>query len=548
MFNKESILKKRLKIIMNVFISITVLLIIRVTYIQNKYNPLVTGTDMNNSINKEKISNYNYLLLDRNGKDLNSYNRKYKVFINGKTFKLNARNQNLDELMVFNYVLTDEIENFSINDIVKKQYNATYEINEKSFDKIKELKGLKGIYVYEYDEIQEMSNRSIEKVLMETTGFNIKDKMDNYKKSNDSLEMDINSYVKDNLNAREVFEKDLDGIYENNKYEFNKDNNNIRLTLDKSYQQIVRDVLTQEKYSEFSNIGVAITEGDTGKILAMAQKDESKPNLISGAGGVLGYEPGSTFKILTLEAAMKYLNTSLADMYVCQGYICKQEKIHGKISVEKAMEVSCNDVFSILGNKIGKERLTEFVKEQGYFQSILGLDESTGMESKGAVSGEGATAGITAIGQTILTTPIQVLGTLSTIVNNGIYVKPYIFEGVENQEGKVVKEFNADEKSVISKDQAKAMKNLLIKAVNDGSGINAKIDGIEVGGKTGTAETSEKSHGWFLGFFKLEDKYYNMVVFLPNMPEKNNAGEKTGGGSTAAPIFKEIVLELIKNK
>ena len=461
---------------------------------------------------------------------------------------MNARNQNLDELMTFNYILLEEVKDFSMNDIVQKKYNVTYEISEYAFDQIKDMNGLKGIYVYEYDEIEEKNNRSIEKTIMETTGFNIKNKTDNYKKAENSLEMKINNYVKNNLNHKEVFEKDLTGIYENNNYELNKDNNNIRLTLDKDYQSIVREVLSREEYKDFSNIGVAITDGQTGEILAMAQKNENEPNLISGAGGILGYEPGSTFKILTLEAAKKYLNTSLSDEYVCQGHICKKEKIHGKISVEKAMEVSCNDVFSILGNKIGKERLIDFAKEQGYFEKVLDLDSSTGMEAKGALPGEGSTAGITAIGQTILATPIQVLGTLSAVVNNGVYQKPYILSSIENQNGEVVENFKAEEKTVISEKDALVMKNLLIKATNDGSGINAKIEGVEVGGKTGTAEANGKSHGWFLGFFKNNNKYYNMVVFLPHMPDKDSKGFSTGGGNSAAPIFKEIALELIKNK
>ena len=137
---------------------------------------------------------------------------------------------------------------------------------------------------------------------------------------------------------------------------------------------------------------------------------------------------------------------------------------------------------------------------------------------------------------------------MSTIVNNGVYQKPYIFSSVENQNGEVIETFKAEEKRVMSEEDALVMKNLLIKATNDGSGINAKIEGIEIGGKTGTAEANGKSHGWFLGFFKQNNKYYNMVVFLPYMPDKDSNGFSTGGGNSAAPIFKEIVLELIKNK
>ena len=152
MFNKVYILKKRLKIITIVLLGILIVLIIRLFYVQNKYNPVVSGSEVNNSIEKEEIGDYNYLLLDRNGKDLNEYRKKYKVAIDSRTFMLNSMNQNLENFISFNYIMSEEVEDFNVEEIINLYGKYSYDVSEESYNKIKSLEGLKGIYAYEYDE------------------------------------------------------------------------------------------------------------------------------------------------------------------------------------------------------------------------------------------------------------------------------------------------------------------------------------------------------------------------------------------------------------
>ncbi|MGL5576193.1 MAG: penicillin-binding transpeptidase domain-containing protein [Sarcina sp.] len=548
MFKNNYILKDRIKNLRFLMLFILICLIFRVYYIQNKYNPVVTGTEVNNSIEKEGVGNYNYLLLDTNGKDLNEYTRKYKVIIDGDTFKMNSMNQNLENFISFNYIMKEDVKEFDANKITSsRNIRYTYDISEATYKKIIKLEGIKGIYAYQYDEKTNINNWSIESMLMKDKAYNAQKQKDNYIKSENSLEGQIAKYTKENEATTIMFEKDIDGVYNEVKYDINPNNNNIVLTIDKEYQNIIRDVLNRKEYEMYKNIGVALVKSKTGEVLGLAQKDEFAPNLITGAG-VVGYEPGSSFKIITLGAAIKYNNVSLADKYKCEGLICKDYNIHGEINLQKAMEVSCNDIFAKLGAQVDYNLLIEFAKEQGYFQNVLNLDTSTGMESAGMVANLEQSQGNFPIGQGCQSTPIQVLASISTIVNDGIYTKPYILKEVENQNGKIVEKFDTQKKEVLTQEDANVIKTLLRDAVNNGTGKEAKIDGVEIGGKTGTTESQEdSSHGWFVGYFKMNGEYYNMVVFVPNIEGKGEDGKELGGGNTATPIFKEIVSKILEN-
>lgn len=548
MFNKNYVLMGRIKNLKNLMLFILLCLIFRVYYIQNKYNPVVTGTEVNNSIEKEEVGDYNYLLLDRNGKDLNEYTRKYKVIIDGDTFKMNSMNQNLENFISFNYIMKEGTKEFDANKITSsRNIRYTYDISETTYKKIIQLEGIKGIYAYQYDEKTNINNWSIESMLMKDKAYNAKKQEDNYSKSKDSLEGKIAEYTKENKPTSIMFEKDIDGVYSEIKYDINPENNNIGLTIDKNYQKIIREVLNRDEYDVYDNVAVALVKSRTGEVLGLAQKNELEPNLLTGAG-VIGYEPGSAFKITTLGAAMKYNNVSLADVYECEGLVCKDYNIHGKINLQKAMEVSCNDIFAKLGAEVDYNLLVEFAKEQGYFSSVLNLDTSTGMESEGMVANLEHSQGNFPIGQGCQSTPIQVVASLSTVVNEGLYTKPYILSEVKSQVDKSVEVFETEKKQVLNEEDANVIKTLLRDAVNNGTGKNAQIEGVDIGGKTGTTESQDDtSHGWFVGYFEMDGEYYNMVVFVPNIEGKGKDGNELGGGNTAAPIFREIILELMKN-
>ena len=150
------------------------------------------------------------------------------------------------------------------------------------------------------------------------------------------------------------------------------------------------------------------------------------------------------------------------------------------------------------------------------------------------------------IGQCMNVTPIQMLGAINTVVNDGVYEKPYIIEAILDKDENVVEEFKKDEKKVYSETTAKIVQNAMTQVVKNGTGKKAYMDNVIIGGKTGSATGSNgKTHGWFTGYFMKDNKKYTMIVFTPDIELIKNANNNdAGGGDTAAPIFKDIVEKL----
>lgn len=553
MFNRKrkTEIKNRLISLVSLLLLTLILLSMRVYYIQKKYSTRETGNFKGNHKQYEQISDYNYSLLDRNGKSIFEYDIKYKVVIDSMAFKLNNLNQNLENIMAFNYIMQSEDKDFSFDAVVKNGGKLYYDVSKENFDKINSLKNIKGMYTYVAQEKKKDESWKIENMLTSTKGFalveneNKRVETKEIDKEEKSLEMIIKKELENNKDPKIVFERDHDGLYGEEEYDIPESNLNVKLTLDSEMQKIVREILAKEDYKTFQNAGAVLIDSASGEVLALAQKNEGAPNVVLGSGSISGYESGSIFKILTLEAAMELKGISLSDELRCEGLVCKKEKIHGTISVKEAFEVSCNDVFSKLGAEIGTKSLLDFSKEQGLFSSVLGLDEKTGMETKGAVP-ENVSITNLSIGQSMQTSLIQMAGIISPVVNEGEYVQPYVLKGFENQKGEMVKKFTELRKNVISKETANNLKSVMNSTVGEGTAIVTQIEGIEVGAKTGTAEAlGEELHGWFLGYFKHEGKYYTLGVMVPNIKNVYE-DRKPGGGNTAGPIFRDIVLELTK--
>lgn len=546
MFKTKIVNKNRIRHITALVVLIFILLIGRLYYLQRKFNPETNSSTEYHTVQKETISDRNYLLLDSKGRDLLSYKKNYIIVIDAKPFRLNNVEQNLESLIALNFIMKTEYSSFSFDEIMKQaNTNGTdkfyYNVSEVTYNKIQQLNNVKGIYSYIKDETDKKEYWKIENLLVNASN---EEDMDE-----DSLEMRINNYVKDNKIPQEKFTINENDFYEQGKYDVNDDNVNVMLTLDKDLQNRVREILTSEKYKKFSNAAAVIVESKSGKIKALAQKNESEPNLITG-GASAGYEPGSIFKIITEEAAIEYANESLNDTHTCTGLICKRDKIHGTLTVREAFNLSCNDIFAKLGAKVGEDKLLYLAQKQGLFDTVLGLDSNNSIESKGQLPVKDSGVGLLSIGQSIQVTPLQMVGMITTVLNNGKYVKPYIVDSLVNQKGDVVKRFNTTYEQVISPSTARLVRTNMKEVVDNGTGQNAKINGVEVGGKTGTAETMNNGnkdfHGWFIGYVNVDNNYYAIAILVPFIGDKNENGENNVGGNTATPIFKDIATELTK--
>ena len=152
-----------------------------------------------------------------------------------------------------------------------------------------------------------------------------------------------------------------------------------------------------------------------------------------------------------------------------------------------------------------------------------------------------------AIGQCVTVTPLQIAGAVNAIVNDGIYIKPSLIEAIVDDDNNVIENIQNEENRIFTSTTSKLVKNSMSNVITNGTGTAAKVDGIIQGGKTGTAtgEGGATTHGWFAGYFELDNKLYTLVIVAPNINGVDENGTELAGGNTAAPIYREIIKALI---
>ena len=135
----------------------------------------------------------------------------------------------------------------------------------------------------------------------------------------------------------------------------------------------------------------------------------------------------------------------------------------------------------------------------------------------------------------------------NTVVNNGVYFKPSIVESIVDDDDNQIESLTESGKRIFSDTASKLAQETMSKVIWEGSGFEAKVDGVNIGGKTGTSTGHGGiNHGWFAGFFELNNKKYTIIVIAPNIGNKHPDGRELGGGNTGAPIFRDIVTEFTK--
>lgn len=546
----KSKIKKRNYIAFGCVIIVFTFLIVRLAYLQ-----LTEGHDLAVSANKqyyyeEYTNNLTFNLLDNKDENLFNYTSKYYVVIDPITFyTLNEESAFVDMRKVL-YILRDYDKDYDISQLQNEMDKGSkkYEVDKETYNKIKELNKVKGIYAYEFYEYDKEQNWNIKNILSTPVKYSDNKKM----KDEGTLEMEIYNYVKENYKDKIRFEKDVSENIINEAQVIDDANKNIKTTLSKKIQEEVEKVLRQDTFKEYNQIGAVLMESSTGKILAMAQKDDwlSNPNI--GVTNNDGYLVGSIFKTIVYEAALEkeLVNENeifdISDVKVFSESIEKKDKY----TIKEAYVASSNKAFSQIGLRVGVDNMYRLAKLQGFFDPVLGLQS----EAVGKLEGYGEKKNIdivtnTSIGQTTRTTPLGALAIANTVINNGIYVKPQIIDSVVQNDGKIVKQFTTTNNRVISEYTASVLKDAMLSVVNAelGTGGNAKIEGIEVGGKTGTTEYNEGekklSDVWFTGFFNYNDKYYTMVIYIPY----SDKVEKMYS-SVACSIFKEIVEVITENR
>ncbi|GAA0734593.1 penicillin-binding transpeptidase domain-containing protein [Clostridium oceanicum] len=553
---KRYLNKKRIYKVLIIFILIFSVLILRIYKFQYLDRDKFAVMADAQYAYKEPIWENKFKLLDTNGKDLLKYKDKYYAVIVPQSFEDNEKEE--EKVLSILYTLKNYNKDYDLAESnVTKSGKLYYEIDKNTYEKLMKMKKLKGFYVYKTSVVDKDYNNRKEHWKLENMLLNPYKKDGKTFKNKDSLEYKIYDKTKDNDIDKIVYNKDLNGQIMSNEIEKASKSVNPKLTLDSNIQDKIRKVLENKKYKKYSQIGVALMESDTGKISGMAQKDETLPNVIIGASSKNGFPPGSIFKVIVEEAALENDVITEDDKFYCKGQFEKNhEGCHGNLNYKDAFTVSCNDIFSQIGRKVGFGNIDDIMKRQDLFGKVLNLN----YEQKGSFqlsnnkkpSLEDGTLSLISFGQLMRMTPIEALSMVNVVVNNGVYTKPYLLESYVDNNNKTLQTEKTIKKKIIDKDNAINIKDQMIDVVKKGTGKLAYNKNILIGGKTGSTERTEKdgkgkikskSDGWFIGFFENNGKTYSMVVFVPNIDS-----EKESAGNTAVPIFYDIVKELNKGE
>ncbi|SHH16704.1 penicillin-binding transpeptidase domain-containing protein [Clostridium grantii] len=538
--NGRSEIKKRIVTLFLVFLGFFSYLIYKIVVIQYvQKDKLVSMTNSQFSIS-EKVGDLNYSLLDCNGKNLLNYKDKYYIIIDPYTFAMNNYNTRIDDLYSLDLILRNYNSEYDLRKInmEDKSKKIRWEIDLSAYNKIMDIKGVKGFYITKDSVVdRDEDANSIENIISSNFAYDSLDGKLKMKNEN-SLESFIEKETEKNEYLYSLFEKNTEGTIESKGFVIPKDNINVKLTIDKEVSDKVKEVMLSEQYKDFNQIGVVIMEADSGKIKAMVQKDDKLPNINLGISTNNGYYPGSIMKVVVEEAALEAKTTSLEKMYR-NNYNFQDHLSLDYMNVETAFIVSSNNVFAEVGTEVGINNINNLISEYGMFEKVLNIDS----EAKGTFEGDVNEIGDTRLasfGQKHRITILHALAIPNTVINQGVYVKPYIVDSFVDINGNVIKKFETESKKILTKDTANIMKNQMVKVVRSemGTGKQAYSSYIYLGGKTGTAERMDNGillhDGWFVGFFTIEDKNYSMVVFSDNIGTKS-------GGEVCAPIFKSVV-------
>ena len=384
------------------------------------------------------------------------------------------------------------------------------------------------------------------------------------------LELNYNEYLTGKSGSIKYFSNAKGNKLEMNEIYTEPTNGmNLMLTINNDIQKSVERELDNAvtKYNPDHALAIAM-DPNTGEILAMSSRPNFDPNNYKNYSTEtlnrnlpiwMSYEPGSTFKIITLSASLEEKTIDLyKDTFYDSGSImvenakikCWKAGGHGAETFLNVVENSCNPGFVVMGQKLGKERLFNYINKFGFgYKTGVDLNgEATGimfpLDRVGPV--ELAT---TAFGQGVSVTPIQQITAVSAAINGGKLYKPYIVKALlEPETNTAVKTFEPKlVRQVISKDTSKEVASALESVVTNGTGRSAFIDGYRVGGKTGTAQKVNN------GIYMVGNYIVSFIGFMPSNNPKivlyvaidNPKGVVQYGGTVAAPIARNILEDAI---
>ena len=313
------------------------------------------------------------------------------------------------------------------------------------------------------------------------------------------------------------------------------------------------ELMAMVNYPEFDLNDPFTLVGDTGESVSAEEKQNLLNKMWRNQCISDTYEPGSTFKIITAAAALEEGVVKLDDAFFCPGYKivedrrirCARTTGHGAETFETGIMNSCNPVFMELGERLGAENFAGYFKQFGLLSktnidlpgeagTIMHKTENIGPVELATIS----------FGQSFQITPIQLVTTVSSIINGGTRVTPHFGVSVQDADGNTVKTFSYEtHENICTAETSETMRYLLEKVVSEGTGKNAKIEGFSIGGKTATSQTLPRSdHKYissFLGFAPADNPQVLVLVVI------NNPQGIYYGGTIAAPVVGDLFKNIL---
>ena len=331
--------------------------------------------------------------------------------------------------------------------------------------------------------------------------------------------------------------------------------------------------ISAEAEAEISS--TAQSEDEYNELYALAQQQQWRNKAISDT-----YEPGSTFKIITLAMALEEGVVSENSSFYCGGSMnvlgrgtplkCWKHGGHGSQTLTQAVQHSCNVAFVNIGQLVGEEKFYEYAEGFGFIERTA--DTSQQLTAKTGIDLGGESGSIwwsedvfcnpenlsqlaaASFGQTFNITPIQLITAVSACVNGGNLMKPYLVQSISDSEGNLISQTEPElVRKVISEDTSAAVCRILEQVVGDqveGTGHNAYVAGYRIGGKTGTStKTTKEISGEkeyivsFIGFAPADDPEIAILVLLDD--PSSESGIYISGGQMAAPVVGKMLADIL---
>lgn len=362
------------------------------------------------------------------------------------------------------------------------------------------------------------------------------------------------------------------------------DGKDLILTIDEKIQFFAEQAAKKALIEHGAKaVNILVMDPNTSEILALASNPDYNPNFPyegfeTFSGKTKGektqqmwrnrvisdlYEPGSTFKVITAAAALEEKLANKGETYVCTGFKiiddrrinCWKRDGHGPQSFMQILENSCNVGFMELGKKLGSEKLYEYIREFG-FGSLTGIDlngEAQGIIKTPENMSESDLATIS-FGQTNAVSMIQLLTGFNATINGGYFITPHLMKEVavrDDKGGLIIEDtFNFEKVQVVSEGTSKVIRESLESVVTNGTGLPSYIEGVKIGGKTGTAQMVDDNGGYgegriasFIAMAPADNPKVSMLVTI--VDPKNGVAS---GSSMAAPVIKEMFEKMLSYK